>query len=106
MSLHLESEGDCACVVMPLNVDPCVRAPAQAHACSHLITPGSWRGPGTLYMLQALTDLVKHRVPLGVLAGRLHLATCTPAQLDTQSWQVSEPYMCNQHSTPGNEAPI
>ena len=82
MSPHLESEEDRACVFLPLDVDPCVRAAAQAHACSHLVTPNVWRIPGTFYMLQALDDLVKHRIPLGALAGCLHLATCTLAQLD------------------------
>lgn len=95
MSLHLESEEDCACVILPLNVDPCVRAAAEAHAGSHLVTPNAGRIPGTLYMLEALSDLMKHRVPLRVLAGCLHLATCVLAELNPQPWQISEPYLCS-----------
>lgn len=75
MSLHLESEEDTMGVSLPLDVDPCARAAAQAHACSHLVTPSIWCIPGSFYMLQGLSDLMKHRVPIGALASCLHLAT-------------------------------
>ena len=60
MIRHLEGEKDCMRIIMPLNVYPCVRASAQAHACAHAVTPKACRVcvPGAFYVLQALHDLV------------------------------------------------
>ena len=76
LSLYLEREDGGMRVILPVNIHPCVRASAQANAYSPPALPEACRicVPGILYVLQALHDLVQHRVALSVVAGRLHVA--------------------------------